>query len=140
MEQEPVAVMLSGELDAGDSSFTEELLSPIDDGSRHVRPPSSAATSTRWRRRAPDGVFSIGDGSGKGVEAGVLTGQIRQSLGTVALVSPGPAERLRLLNSAMLRADGISFVTLLHGVLQRGDGYVEVRMGGRWSSATPPPP
>ncbi len=63
--------------------------------------------------------FSIGDVCGKGVEAAVLTGQVRQSLGTVALVSSDPAERLRLLNAALLRTDGSSFVTLLHGMLHR---------------------
>lgn len=36
VDQEPVVVTLSGELDAGDSGFTEELLSPLDDASRHV--------------------------------------------------------------------------------------------------------
>ena len=80
--------------------------------------------------------FSVGDVCGKGVEAAVLTGQIRQSLGTVALVSSDPAERLRLLNAAMLRADGTSFVTLLHAVLHQGDGHVSVRMA---AGGHPPP-
>lgn len=34
VEQEPVVVTLTGELDAGDSSFTEELLAPVDSGHR----------------------------------------------------------------------------------------------------------
>lgn len=36
VEQEPVVVTLTGELDAGDSSFTEELLAPVDSGHRHL--------------------------------------------------------------------------------------------------------
>lgn len=36
VEQEPVVVTLSGELDAGDSSFTEDLLAPTDEGHCHV--------------------------------------------------------------------------------------------------------
>jgi anti-anti-sigma factor len=36
VEQEPVVVRLSGELDAGDSSFTERLLEPVDRGERYV--------------------------------------------------------------------------------------------------------
>lgn len=36
LEQDPVVVTLSGELDAGDSGFTEDLLAPIDAGARHV--------------------------------------------------------------------------------------------------------
>ena len=35
-EQEPVVVRLSGELDAGDSGFTEILLKPVDGGARHL--------------------------------------------------------------------------------------------------------
>ena len=62
--------------------------------------------------------FSIGDVCGKGVEAAVLTGQVRQSLNAVSLLAAGPAERLELLNAALLRIDGSSFVTLLHGVIR----------------------
>ncbi len=36
VEQEPVIVRLAGELDAGDSSFTEELLEPVEKGARYV--------------------------------------------------------------------------------------------------------
>lgn len=72
--------------------------------------------------------FSLGDVCGKGVEAAVLTGQVRQSLRTVSLVTPDPVERLTLLNSALLSADGTSFVTMVHGVMRPVDGGVALRV------------
>lgn len=80
--------------------------------------------------------FSLGDVCGKGVEAAVLTGQVRQSLRAVSLVDPDPAARLELLNSALLDSDGTSFVTVVHGVIRPGDGGVAVRLA---SGGHPPP-
>ena len=70
--------------------------------------------------------FTLGDVCGKGVEAAVLTGQVRQSIRTVSLVNPEPGARLELLNSALLASDGTSFVTVVHGVMRPVDGGVEV--------------
>lgn len=80
--------------------------------------------------------FTLGDVCGKGVEAAVLTGQVRQSLRTVSLIAPEPASRLELLNSALMATDGTSFVTLVHGVMRPVHGGVAVRVvaGGH-----PPP-
>ncbi len=74
--------------------------------------------------------FSIGDVCGKGVEAAVLSGQVRQSLNTVSLMAEDPAERLRLLNAALLSTDGSSFVTLVHGVMHPVGSRVEACLAG----------
>lgn len=79
----------------------------------------------------PDGQgwsFTLGDVCGKGVEAAVLTGQVRQTMRTVSLVDPDPVARLGLLNSALLATDGTSFVTLVHGVMRPVDGGVSVQV------------
>jgi sigma-B regulation protein RsbU (phosphoserine phosphatase) len=79
----------------------------------------------------PDGSWSvtIGDVCGKGVEAAVLTGQVRQSLRTAALVTDDPAHALTLLNETLLTDGGDSFVTVLHGFLAAGDGGLTLRLG-----------
>ena len=59
--------------------------------------------------------LSVGDVCGKGVEAAVLTGRVRQSLRTAVLADAEPSRTLALLNAAMLSTDGNRFVTLLHG-------------------------
>ena len=87
----------------------------------------------------PDGkgwTFTLGDVCGKGVEAAVLTGQVRQSIRTVSLINPDPVARLELLNSTLLSTHGTSFVTLVHGVMRPVDGGVKVQLvaGGH-----PPP-
>ncbi|NLU79690.1 serine/threonine-protein phosphatase [Micromonospora sp. HNM0581] len=61
--------------------------------------------------RLPDGgsVFFLGDVSGKGVEAAVFTGQLRQCLHALHRVEQQPARLLRLLNDTLLET------TLAHG-------------------------
>ncbi|MEV6813849.1 PP2C family protein-serine/threonine phosphatase [Micromonospora sp. NPDC051296] len=61
--------------------------------------------------RLPDGgsIFFLGDVSGKGVEAAVFTGQLRQCLHALHRVEQHPAQLLRLLNDALLET------TLAHG-------------------------
>lgn len=55
----------------------------------------------------------MGDVCGKGVEAAVLTGKVRQSVRTAALVDRHPAKILALTNE-VLAADGVStFVTVV---------------------------
>ncbi|MGQ0845440.1 MAG: PP2C family protein-serine/threonine phosphatase [Sporichthyaceae bacterium] len=81
--------------------------------------------------RVPAGgwAFEIGDVCGKGVEAAVLTGQVRQSLRTAVLVESDPAQALALVNGAMIEIDGTRFVTLIHGRLEaQDDGSVLVRV------------
>lgn len=86
----------------------------------------------------PDGrwAFSIGDVCGKGVEAAVLTGQIRQSLRTAGLVSADPVEVLDLANRAMLSSHGSTFVTIVFGVLEILPDGVRIQL----ASAGHPPP
>jgi serine phosphatase RsbU (regulator of sigma subunit) len=72
--------------------------------------------------------LSIGDVCGKGVDAAVLTGQVRQSLRTAALVTDDPAQTLRLVNETLLGTDGSTFVTATYGVLQPGEGSMTVRL------------
>ncbi len=59
----------------------------------------------------PDGgsIFFLGDVSGKGVEAAVFTGQLRQCLHALHRIEQQPARLLRLLNDALLET------TLAHG-------------------------
>jgi serine phosphatase RsbU (regulator of sigma subunit) len=86
----------------------------------------------------PDGTWaiSIGDVCGKGVEAAVLTGQVRQSLRTASLVTDDPGAALHLLNDTLLRADGSTFATTAYGILDaRADGgRLRLASGGH-----PPP-
>ena len=81
--------------------------------------------------------LSIGDVCGKGVDAAVLTGQVRQSLRTAGLIAADPAEVLALVNETLLRTDGDTYVTLTYGVLEPADGgslRVRLALGGH-----PPP-
>jgi serine phosphatase RsbU (regulator of sigma subunit) len=86
----------------------------------------------------PDGrwAVSIGDVCGKGVEAAVLTGQVRQSLRTASLVTDDPADALRIVNDTLLRTDGSTFATVAYGVLGAGPSEWQLRLavGGH-----PPP-
>lgn len=80
------------------------------------------------RSDGPGWTFTLGDVCGKGVEAAVLTGQVRQSIRTVSLVSPDPVTRLELLNSTLLSTHGTSFVTVVHGVMRPVNGGLAIRM------------
>jgi serine phosphatase RsbU (regulator of sigma subunit) len=86
----------------------------------------------------PDGrwAVSIGDVCGKGVDAAVLTGQVRQSLRTAALVTDDPAATLRLVNQTLLGGDGTTFITAAFGVLEPDGSAVGIRL----SSGGHPPP
>ncbi|MEV6694088.1 PP2C family protein-serine/threonine phosphatase [Micromonospora sp. NPDC051196] len=82
-------------------------------------------------------LFALGDVSGKGVGAAVLTGRVRQSLQTLRLVEQQPLKLLRLLDRALLdmpdAARRSQFTTLLLGTLRpepEGGLRVEVAGGG----------
>ncbi len=80
-------------------------------------------------------MFAIGDVSGKGVGAAVLTGRVRQSLQTLRLVEQRPLELIRLLDRALLDTPDAGrrsqFTTLLLGTLDRApDGGVCARIAG----------
>lgn len=79
---------------------------------------------------------SIGDVCGKGVDAAVLTGQVRQSLRTACRVTDDPSDVLRLVNDTLLTGDGSTFVTLLHATLRPVDSGIHLRLA---SGGHPPP-
>ncbi|TDC46064.1 serine/threonine-protein phosphatase [Micromonospora sp. KC207] len=87
--------------------------------------------------RLPDGasVFFLGDVSGKGVEAAVFTGQLRQCLQALHRVESDPGRLLRLLNDTLLEttlAHGQGrFATMVLGVARpRRDGGLTLTMSG----------
>ncbi|MCG5469514.1 serine/threonine-protein phosphatase [Micromonospora sp. LAH09] len=88
--------------------------------------------------RLTDGgsVFFLGDVSGKGVEAAVFTGQLRQCLQALHRLESHPGRLLRLLNDALLettQAHGQGrFATMVLGVArpQRDGGLTLTLAGG----------
>ncbi|MEU4475452.1 PP2C family protein-serine/threonine phosphatase [Micromonospora sp. NPDC023888] len=87
--------------------------------------------------RLADGgsVFFLGDVSGKGVEAAVFTGQLRQCLQALHRLESHPGRLLRLLNDAMLettQAQGQGrFATIVLGVARpHRDGGLTLTMAG----------
>ncbi|MEU9963170.1 PP2C family protein-serine/threonine phosphatase [Streptomyces malaysiensis] len=84
----------------------------------------------------PEGgvTFFFGDVSGKGAEAAVLAGRVRQSMRTLAMVEKGPEplRDLQLLNELVL-GDGHRFTTLVTGSARPcddGSVKVEIASGG----------
>ncbi|GIJ76798.1 Serine phosphatase RsbU, regulator of sigma subunit [Micromonospora phaseoli] len=87
--------------------------------------------------RLPDGgsVFFLGDVSGKGVEAAVFTGQLRQCLHALHRVEQHPVRLLQLLNDALLEttlAHGQGrFATMVLGVVRpHRDGGLGLTLAG----------
>ncbi|MCI4061080.1 serine/threonine-protein phosphatase [Micromonospora sp. R77] len=87
--------------------------------------------------RLADGgsVFFLGDVSGKGVEAAVFTGQLRQCLQALHRVESQPGRLLKLLNDALLettQAHGQGrFATMVLGVVRpHRDGSLTLTMAG----------
>ncbi|WP_051370729.1 PP2C family protein-serine/threonine phosphatase [Streptomyces sp. 142MFCol3.1] len=75
--------------------------------------------------------FALGDVCGKGVEAAVLTGHVRQSLRTLALVESRPLRVLDVLNQALLEADSGRFASLVIGTARLGSGgTLDVALAG----------
>lgn len=67
----------------------------------------------------------VGDVCGKGVEAAVLTGRVRQATRTAALVDRGPAQVLDLVNRVLVSEGEGTFVTALCArVRRRGEDLV----------------
>jgi len=67
----------------------------------------------------------VGDVCGKGVEAAVLTGRVRQAVRTAALVDRSPAQVLDLVNRVLVSDGDGTFVTALCArVRRRGDDLV----------------
>ena len=73
-------------------------------------------------------VIALGDVCGKGPEAAVLTGKVRQTLRALRLVGSDPAAMLTVLNQALLGASRRHrFVTLIVAAISRGE-HGRVRM------------
>jgi serine phosphatase RsbU (regulator of sigma subunit) len=89
--------------------------------------------------------FLLGDVCGKGIEAAVLSGRVRQSLHALRLVERDPAVLLALLNEALLDAAELDadattmprFATMVLGeALPTPDGSVRLRLA---TGGHPPP-
>ncbi|TRW78417.1 SpoIIE family protein phosphatase [Mycolicibacterium sp. 018/SC-01/001] len=75
-------------------------------------------------------LITLGDVSGKGVEAAALTGRTRQSIRTAAYFDRGPATVLRALNSVLYETRADQFVTVLCARLRVADSgsHVDVEL------------
>ncbi|MDN4522799.1 serine/threonine-protein phosphatase [Mycolicibacterium austroafricanum] len=70
----------------------------------------------------------LGDVCGKGLEAAVLTGKIRNTLMALSPLAQDHAGVLRLLNAALLCVDDSRFATLVLASVSRRDGQVLLRL------------
>ncbi|MFC5138128.1 SpoIIE family protein phosphatase [Actinomycetospora rhizophila] len=86
--------------------------------------------------------FLLGDVCGKGIEAAVLSGRVRQSWHALRLLEDRPGRLLPLLNTALLdavatRDESPRFATMVLGDARpAGDGAVELRLA---TGGHPPP-
>lgn len=78
----------------------------------------------------------LGDVCGKGLEAAVMTGKIRNTLQALTPLACSHEGVLTLLNRAMLSADHARFATLVLASVSYRDGEVALRL----TSAGHPPP
>jgi serine phosphatase RsbU (regulator of sigma subunit) len=77
---------------------------------------------------SPETVVALGDVCGKGPEAAVLTGKVRQTLRALRLVNADPAAMLTVLNRALLGSGRQHrFVTLVVAAISRAE-HGRVRM------------
>jgi serine phosphatase RsbU (regulator of sigma subunit) len=75
-----------------------------------------------------DTLVVLGDVCGKGLDAAVMTGKIRNTLQALAPLARDHCGVLRLLNSALLSADHTRFATLVLASVARRDGEVALRL------------
>lgn len=75
-----------------------------------------------------DTLVVLGDVCGKGLEAAVLTGKIRNTLQALAPLAQDHRGVLSLLNSALLSAEHTRFATLVLASVARRDGQVVLRL------------
>ena len=78
----------------------------------------------------PDGetLVVLGDVCGKGLDAAVLTGKIRNTLQALAPLADQHEWVLRLLNSALLSPENARFATVVLASIARRDGQVALRL------------
>lgn len=99
-----------------------------------VVPPTAADENTT--------AFLLGDVCGKGIEAAVLSGRVRQSLHALRLLERRPRTLLELLNTALLDAAAVHgetprFATMVLGdATPRADGSLLLRLA---TGGHPPP-
>jgi serine phosphatase RsbU (regulator of sigma subunit) len=88
--------------------------------------------------QSPDTVIALGDVCGKGPEAAVLTGKVRQTLRALRLVDASPVDMLQVLNQALLQSSRQHrFVTMVIGAVRRTDhGRVRLTLA---TGGHPPP-
>lgn len=73
--------------------------------------------------------FVLGDVSGKGAPAAAVTGLVRYTLRALATPGTRPAEALRRVNRALLRAsDEERYCTLVYGIGERAGADLHIRM------------
>ncbi|WP_411103085.1 PP2C family protein-serine/threonine phosphatase [Streptomyces sp. cmx-4-9] len=70
----------------------------------------------------------LGDVCGKGLDAAVLTGKIRNTLQALLPMAPDHQRTLRLLNGALLNSHHARFATLVLASAARHDGKVRLRL------------
>ncbi|MFI7276996.1 PP2C family protein-serine/threonine phosphatase [Streptomyces sp. NPDC049879] len=75
-----------------------------------------------------DPLVVLGDVSGKGLDAAVLTGKIRTTLHALIPVAPDHATLLRLLNGALLDTTGDRFATLVLASIGRDGSALDLRL------------
>lgn len=92
-----------------------------------VHPGSTAAESA---------LVVLGDVCGKGLEAAVLTGKIRNTLQALMPMADDHGRMLNLLNGALLSSHHTRFATLVMASVQRAEHQVRLRL----TSAGHPPP
>ncbi|MFF5231008.1 PP2C family protein-serine/threonine phosphatase [Dactylosporangium sp. NPDC000521] len=83
-----------------------------------------------------DWSFVLGDVSGKGVEAAVVTGQARHTVRGASAVDRDPAAVLRALNTMLDGTTSGRYVTAVYGRVRRTGGALHVTLG---SAGHPPP-
>jgi serine phosphatase RsbU (regulator of sigma subunit) len=88
--------------------------------------------------RSDETVITLGDVCGKGPEAAVLTGKVRQTLRALRLVEATPEKMLRVLNQALLQSGRQHrFVTMVVGAISPPEhGRVRLRLA---TGGHPPP-
>ncbi|MGI5328607.1 PP2C family protein-serine/threonine phosphatase [Actinomadura nitritigenes] len=77
---------------------------------------------------APESLVVLGDVCGKGLEAAVLTGKIRNTLRALVPLTGDHQRVLELLNGTLLNSDSTRFVTLVLASLQQEGGHVRLRV------------
>ncbi|MFI0165817.1 PP2C family protein-serine/threonine phosphatase [Streptomyces sp. NPDC017095] len=77
---------------------------------------------------AAETLVVLGDVAGKGLDAAVLTGKIRNTLAALLPLAADHAHTLNLLNSALLSSHHTRFATLVLASVRRRGGQVELRL------------